>query len=188
MFSEKGGRECGREGWRKKRESNYSAGIIINSQLVPRNYSFEGHSWQGGRMKKKKRGRKRQFRWKINHSLLSLISQLLLFLPKEQIIQPTAVYAHRRGLASLFSWFSDHFFFYFFLPCFASRRSLSLFLRSALKLPKKYVSSNKTRYGRGRNTSEFQNARTMKNRREESYRTLEDQRGYKKNRKRSRNL
>lgn len=138
MFSEKGGRECGREGWRRKkgRESNYSAGIIINSQLVPRNYSFEGHGRQGERTEKRKRERKRQFRWKINHSPLSLISLLLSFLPKEQIIRPTVVHICRRGLASLFSRFSDHFFFHFFLPCFASRCPLSSFLRSARKLPK----------------------------------------------------
>jgi len=60
MFSEKGGRECGREGGggEKKRESNYSAGIIINSQLVPRNYSFEGHGWQGGTNGKEKKRKK----------------------------------------------------------------------------------------------------------------------------------
>lgn len=49
---------------KKRRKSNYSAGIIINSQLVPWNYSFEGHSvGEGeGQAKEKKRGRKRQFR------------------------------------------------------------------------------------------------------------------------------
>lgn len=58
MFSEKGGRECGREGRRRKkkrRKSNYSAGIIINSQLVPRNYSFEGHGRQKGKGDERKR-------------------------------------------------------------------------------------------------------------------------------------
>lgn len=53
-FPKKGKREREREGKgqrrdreerkeEKRRKSNYSAGIIINSQLVPRNYSFEGH-------------------------------------------------------------------------------------------------------------------------------------------------
>lgn len=72
MFSEKGGRECGREGRKKRRKSNYS-GIIINSQLVPRNYSFEDTAGRGN--ERKKGGRKRQFRWKINHSFPSLFQE-----------------------------------------------------------------------------------------------------------------
>lgn len=45
-----------KEGEEKKRKkSNYSAGIIINSQLVPRNYSFEGHGAGRGNGRKRKK-------------------------------------------------------------------------------------------------------------------------------------
>lgn len=40
---------------KKRRKSNYSAGIIINSQLVPRNYSFEGHGRRKGKGDERKR-------------------------------------------------------------------------------------------------------------------------------------
>lgn len=44
-----------KEAEKKGRKSNYSAGIIINSQLVPRNYSFEGHGRQKGKGDERKR-------------------------------------------------------------------------------------------------------------------------------------
>lgn len=54
-----GGGETRRKGKReKRRKSNYSAGIIINSQLVPRNYSFEGHAAGGGEVRGTKKRKK----------------------------------------------------------------------------------------------------------------------------------
>jgi len=111
----------GGEGRReKRRKSNYSAGIIINSQLVPRNYSFEGHRPVGGTNGKEKK--KEEENGSFVEKLTTLFPRIVvaivlnvifLIYMKEQIIRPTVT------LVALFTILRP-----LFLSSFFSRPSL----------------------------------------------------------------
>lgn len=135
-------------GKKKRRKSNYSAGIIINSQLVPRNYSFEGHGRQKGKGDERKR-EKEEENGSFVEKLTTPFPHIAVAIVLTERTGNTTNGGPRlssRARVALFTIFTGHFFFHFFLPPFASR-SLSPFLRSARKLPKNMSVRTKTRYG-----------------------------------------
>lgn len=152
-------------GKKKRRKSNYSAGIIINSQLVPRNYSFEGHGRQKGKGDERKR-EKEEENGSFVEKLTTPFPHIAVAIVLTERTGNTTNGGPRlssRARVALFTIFRP-----LFLPLFspALRFSLAIAVFAVrTKASEKYVSSNQNPIRRAREgTPELGNAPTTKRR------------------------
>lgn len=165
-------------GKKKRRKSNYSAGIIINSQLVPRNYSFEGHGRQKGKGDERKR-EKEEENGSFVEKLTTPFPHIAVAIVLTERTGNTTNGGPRlssRACVALFTIFRP-----LFLPLFppALRFSLAIAVFAVrTKASEKYVSSNQNPIRRAREgTPELGNAPATKKRRETcKWWTFKDQR------------
>lgn len=134
-----------KEAEKKRRKSNYSAGIIINSQLVPRNYSFEGHGRQRGKGDERKR-EKEEENGSFVEKLTTPFPHIAVAIVLTERTSNTTNGGPRlssRARVALFTIFRP-----LFLPLFspALRFSLAIAVFAVrTKASEKYVSSNQKR-------------------------------------------
>lgn len=142
-----------KEAEKKRRKSNYSAGIIINSQLVPRNYSFEGHGRQKGKGDERKR-EKEEENGSFVEKLTTPFPHIAVAIVLTERTSNTTNGGPRlssRARVALFTIFRP-----LFLPLFspALRFSLAIAVFAVrTKASEKYVSSNQNPIRRAREST-----------------------------------